>query len=753
MRGDHNALSLPADVAGLARCCPMPRHALSFSLLSLSAAALAQSGPAAEPAPPATPAAAPQQVEVTGARAEDSEARRRSTASKIVVGRDEIERYGDSTLGDLLKRLPGVTLDGRSGRGGNIRMRGLGGGYTQILLDGERVQGGLSLDQLDPEQVERIEIIRAPTAETGARAIAGTINVVTREGFRKRLNDLKLGLNQEAGQWGGNASWTREDKLSETLSYNLSVSTWSGQRHDAGASQTRTDEGAWDEAQTSDGQRQGLWTNARLQWRGAGGDQFMLMPAFSVHRSDSERRSQLDVLRDGADEAPDYANSLTGSDSRSRFARLNAQWKHTTAGGWRLETRGGVGQSRASSHSLRQETDADGALLRTLDESSTSTDRTTHVNGKASLLLDSGHQLVTGIELEGARREDRRVTLQNGVEQLPQFGTAVQARTLRQAVYAQDEFDLNPNWALHGGLRWEGIGTVGEDLAGDTPARRSSVWTPLFHAVYKPDPKGRDQLRLSLTRSYRSPQLGQLIALPSLSSRYPVPGANTPNSPDRAGNPDLAPELATGIDLAFERYLSEGGLLSVNLFHRRIRGLMRTLTTLETVPWSDQPRWVARPQNVGDASTSGVEFELKSRLRALWPEAPQVDLRANASVFRSRVAGVPGPDNRLDQQPGATANLGADWKLATLPLTVGASVNWTPGYTTRLSESQWLIQGRKQSVDAYLLWQLAPWARLRLSASNLAPEDALSTSQGYGETTDSSNQTYVNWRTQLELKL
>ena len=122
------------------------------------------------------------------------------------------------------------------------------------------------------------------------------------------------------------------------------------------------------------------------------------------------------------------------------------------------------------------------------------------------------------------------------------FDGNLQAATTRLALYAQDEWNLSPNWAAHAGLRWEGIGTVGEDLAGDTPARRSSVWTPLFHAVYKPDPKGRDQLRLSLTRSYRSPQLGQLIALPSLSSRYPVPGANTPNSPDRAGNPDLAPE-------------------------------------------------------------------------------------------------------------------------------------------------------------------------------------------------------------------
>jgi iron complex outermembrane receptor protein len=79
-------------------------------------------------------------------------------------------------------------------------MRGLGGGYTQILIDGERAPRGFSLEDLAPEQVERVEIYRAPTAETGARAIGGTINVITREGFTKRLNDLRASVAVENGQ-------------------------------------------------------------------------------------------------------------------------------------------------------------------------------------------------------------------------------------------------------------------------------------------------------------------------------------------------------------------------------------------------------------------------------------------------------------------------------------------------------------------------------------------------------------------------
>ena len=196
----------------LARAC-----AAGVAAALVALAARAQSGPSAEPpAPaPATPPAAPgpaapagttpateqlAPVNITGSRPDDVQERRQSTAAKIVIGREEIDRFGDSTLGDVLKRLPGVTIQGRPGRGGAIRLRGLGSGYTQILLDGERVPPGFSLDSLTPDQIERIEILRAPTAETGARAIAGTINIITREGYSKRVNDLRLNAAYENGK-------------------------------------------------------------------------------------------------------------------------------------------------------------------------------------------------------------------------------------------------------------------------------------------------------------------------------------------------------------------------------------------------------------------------------------------------------------------------------------------------------------------------------------------------------------------------
>src|SRR6476661_6723684 len=89
--------------------------------------------------------------------------RRNDTASRVAVGHEELVKYGDASVLDALKRLPGVTV----GNGG-VSMRGLGNGYTQILVNGQRMPPGFLLEALAPDSIEKIEIIRAATAEYSA---------------------------------------------------------------------------------------------------------------------------------------------------------------------------------------------------------------------------------------------------------------------------------------------------------------------------------------------------------------------------------------------------------------------------------------------------------------------------------------------------------------------------------------------------------------------------------------------------------
>ncbi|MEO5734697.1 MAG: TonB-dependent receptor [Rubrivivax sp.] len=756
---------------------PKPGRGPVEFLCSLACCLLLACG-AIAPAAAQTPAAAeqaasaPQRVEINATRESDTEQRRKATAAKIVIGREEIDKFGDATLGEVLRRLPGVTTPGAPGRGGPPRMRGLGNGFTQLLIDGQPVARGFSMESLTPEQVERIEILRAPTAETGARAIAGTINIITREGFKQRLNDLRLGFGIESGKLSPGINWTHNDSAGP-LTYNVSASAFRPRREtttDIRTTVTDLNTGTLLEDRNSHSvqtdRRYGLNLTSRLQWRlNDQGDLLMLQP--SVFHTESDSTSVFDLTQPVRRPSTSlvYDSGNTQGESRFTNARLTGQWRQRI-GEVRLEANGGGGTFRSVNDSLRQEFATGVAVpTRTLDDNADTRENSANLTLKASTLLGDNvsllpgtdHTLVGGLELEHLQRTETRSTLQDKKPLYAGLGDNLSASSLRSAAYAQDEWTLNPNWSAYAGLRWEGIETQGDATAGVRPTNRSSVWTPLLHAVWKPDPKGRDQVRFSLTRSYRSPSLGVLLGRTSINREYPSNVQNIETAPDSVGNPNLKPELATGVDIAIERYLTDGGVLSANLFHRQISNLIRGVTDLRTVSYSPQPRYVRQQRNIGDATTSGIELEAKFRLDHLLPEAPKVEVRSNLAVFDSNVKAVPGPDNRLDQQARATANLGADYRMRGLPLTLGGTVNWVPGSTTRTEVDQFSIVSRKTVWDAYALWTFSPQTAVRVLGSNLVPRDYIATSladSGFERTSQVGiSKNAVNLQVRLELKL
>ena len=779
---------------------PTLRATLAHAFALTATAAAAQQPPPAAPASPASAAsaasaaaprprpaaAAPanaQRIEITGGRNTDVDERRQSTAAKIVIGREEIDKFGDANVGEVLRRLPGVTTPGAPGRGGPPRMRGLGNGFTQLLIDGQRVPPGFSLESLTPDQVERIEVLRAPTAETGAQAIAGTINIITREGYKRRLNDLRAGFSYENGKFTPGLNWTHNDSAGD-LTYNISGGAFAPRRQSSGSSHTTVtdiDTGTRLEDRTSSTstaeKRVGANLTGRLQWKlGEGGDQLSLNPTLFHTEAHSDGQFKLVRAPSARPGTQLYDDGTTVGDSRFTNARLGLNWRQRV-GAVRMETNGTGGSFSTVSDTLRTEYTRSSGGVRLLSDHAAVRENSVNLSVKGSGTVggDAGaggaggggggeHNLVSGVEIDASRRVETRKTLQNGADLLAGFDDSLQARAVRTAAYAQDEWNVNPNWALQGGLRWEGIDTRGDNgaVSGErSSTNRSSVLTPLFHTVWKPDPKKQDRIRLSLTRSYRPPSLGNLVAKPSINRDYPVSAANTFTSPDNAGNPNLKPELASGIDLAFERYLDGGGVLSANLFHRQISDLMRGVTSLETVSWSPVQRYVRRMRNIGDATTSGLELDGKFRLNQLIEGSPGVELRANLSFYNSKVKDVPGPNNRLDQQAKATGNIGADYRLRGIPLSLGGNVNWVPGYMTQTDVGQSVSVTTKRVWDAYALWAFSPAVALRLLGNNLAPRDYTNTAlselpglTGNERTTVAgTGPSYVNWALRLELKL
>ncbi|MBV1774987.1 TonB-dependent receptor [Burkholderiaceae bacterium DAT-1] len=689
-------------------------------------------------------------IRIDGSRNRDTDERRSATASKLVFSREELDRYGDNSVGEMLKRLPGVTVSGRPGRGGDIRMRGMGNGYTHIMINGEPAPRGFSMDSLSPDQIERIEVYRAPVAEHSTRAIAGSINIILREDFRKSDSSIKLSATAELGHMSSNAVIQKDDHHG-AFSYSLSATIMrNNQANDTlvttqGVDRLTGEPFAYQQHDEPRGRSEGIHFTPRLTWKLEGGDTLNIQPFFMSNHVDHIGQGDETGLY-GPVQPNAFARAESQTVSRTTMARTFTTWQHKMADDAKLQVRLSVGLSDMGSDSFRSQFDLHGTPLRTQSDHSDTRETSLSTGGKYTQPLGESHQLAAGWDLEFARREQTRHQVVDGQTLFPDSGDNLDARTSRVALFAQDEWNINPQWSAYAGLRWEGIQTE-SDRNGTQVSNQSSVWSPLLHAVWRIPGHPKDQVRASLTRSYRSPALADLIARPSYSLN------NSPTSPDSMGNPDLKPELATGVDVAFEHYFDTGGLLSISVFNRTIQNLMRSVRSLQQdIPGDPAWRWVNQKQNVGTAVTRGIELEAKFRLEEILETAIPLDVRSNVSLFQSSVEGVSGPYNRIDQQPSATANLGLDYRLRSLPITLGGNYNWTPDFSVNQTDQQVYTQSAKRVFDLYALWRMSPSVQLHVSGANLLGQDYLTSNQVAQQTAKTRARSYASWTARLEIK-
>ena len=151
-----------------------------------------------------------------------TEERRQSLQMTTVVDRAALDQYGDDSVLDVLQRLPGLSVDGDQ-----LSLRGLGGGYTQILLNGEPAPPGFSLEQLSPADIERIEILKGPSAEFGA--VAGTINIILRAAPPQRQREVRANLSYRSARPLGSLHLSWGDRVGDVgLQLPLSVYQWAG---------------------------------------------------------------------------------------------------------------------------------------------------------------------------------------------------------------------------------------------------------------------------------------------------------------------------------------------------------------------------------------------------------------------------------------------------------------------------------------------------------------------------------------------
>ena len=686
-----------------------------------------QTAPVVKPQP-AEPAAI-QKVEVKGA-ADSYDARRDDTASKIVLNHEEIIKFGDTNVLDVLKRLPGVTVSGASGRGGGeVRMRGLGSGYTQVLINGERAPAGFSMDSLAPDAIERIEVLRAATAEFSTQSIAGTINIVLKKAIKTAQRELKLSVGAGADTLTPTANLQMSDRKG-ALSYSLTVNGVHQKfDRDTPVEEVETDGAgvlrarrmiAYYETGTYDG----LNIGPRLNWTFANGDTLTSQSFFNYGRFKRLFEATTSAFPSSATGPYPYLD--WDMENVSKNFRSDLNWVKKLADGAKLDVKLGGFIGRASNASYRQGyTAKNGALTLDSDVKSILKEHGYTSTGKYSVPLGQGHALSAGWDGGYTTRYDMRLQAEkrakvlNAQDPAPGFvdfpaDERYTADITRFAGYAQDEWNVTPQWSVYMGVRWEGIWTAVSGNHFKDSKSRTSVWSPLFQTLYKiPGTKG-DQLRFALTRTYKAPSADRILP-----RRWTSPDNKNPNAPDLLGNPDLKPELATGIDAAYEHYWAKGAMVSVSASMRRLTDYTRT----SVLPEADGT-YVSKPVNDGTANTRGLEFEAKFPLTAVFEKGPAIDLRLNMSRNWSSVSAVGGPNNRLDQQTPFSATLGADYKMGSL--TTGASYSFRNGGPVRVSATQDAYTTPRRDLEMYGLWKFSAKNQLRVGLTNILAQEYIS---------------------------
>ncbi|PLW99659.1 MAG: hypothetical protein C0593_02655 [Marinilabiliales bacterium] len=131
-----------------------------------------------------------------------------SVADAVVVGSRDINNYGNKSAGEVLKRLPRISIDGSPALR-NVKISGLDKEFQCILVDGLHPGGGedrrdFKVDRIPVDLIDRIEVIYNPTVEYGTDAATGAVNMILKTTPEKRLFQGDMAIDYSTTEPGIN---------------------------------------------------------------------------------------------------------------------------------------------------------------------------------------------------------------------------------------------------------------------------------------------------------------------------------------------------------------------------------------------------------------------------------------------------------------------------------------------------------------------------------------------------------------------
>ncbi len=566
--------------------------------------------------------------------------RNRTDDAAQVLSYDQgyFQRFEPVSAGDALKRVPSVTFLSDVLESDGARLRGLDPGYTQILINGERVPGASAdrsffVDRIPAELLERIEIIRAPSANRSGDAMAGSLNIVLRDSASLDGGYVRGGVtyydDEEFAEnygfyWGGalgegrlligaNVQGRRAPKLKTSY------------RYDAPGGTLQNIE---DQTDVRDGTDYSF--NANYVTPFAGGE--LTLDGYFV-RTDRLQDEDSIEYRSGL---RDNANLLTVNDNDLDI--LTDSW--SLRGKFVVEMLGGESKFKLGYAAVTDEQfefekeleflrdvtpspDADRFTHDEIDTNLEDTELSAEFEHERDL---GGAKLTFGLQYNGKERDlgmlevRSRFNIANGVNSGSTF-PAPQVFAVRSDIDVNiEETRLDPFVMLSGkneGFRWE-VGlryettetTITDDSLGVAPADRI---TENDYTVLLPSAN----LRINVGEGGRiNLSAGRTVRRPNFDKLQPVLLVEEYGDDDFIGNPNLKPETAWGFDIGYERRLGARGIVGVNFFYRDVSDLIEDVNT--GLEGDGGPgTFIYSVDNVGDGTVMGLEFDLSTPLTVI----------------------------------------------------------------------------------------------------------------------------------------
>jgi len=565
--------------------------------------------------------------------------RNRSSETAPVLAYDQqyFQRFEPLSVGDALRRVPSVTFLSDVLESDGARLRGLDPGYTQILIDGERVPGAgvdrsFFVDRIPAELIERVEVVRSASANRSGDAVAGAINIVLRDAMTLDGGYVRAGgLYYDDGEWAESLGATWGGAVGPgrlIVSANLQ-----GRRSPKDKFSERFEEpgGTLDNVEVQTDVRDGrdYSFNANYQVPFLSGE---LELAGVFVRTDRYQDEDSWEYRDGVQ---NQANLLSVNDNNLDILTDNLSLR----GRWRGEMLGGETTLRlgyANISDEQEEFEGESEYLRDgtpfPDEDRYTADLTRvdildeEWTGRISHERDLG-AVTLGFGLDGSiQTRDSLIVeadrIRFNVPNAPGVRPIVPPFSGLAPVAGGDsvieETRIDP-WAMvsgnAGAVRWEaGLRyettetTITDETAAPADRVRSSDYAELLpSAAIRWSLSEDDRISFSAARTVRRPRFDYLS---------PALLEEEVGDSDFIGNPELDPETALGFDLGYERRLGRRGVAGINVFYRDIDNLIELVNT--GAEGSEGPgTFIYSVDNVGDGQVWGVELDLSTPLDAL----------------------------------------------------------------------------------------------------------------------------------------